>query len=220
MNKMIRILALLAIFSVVTAGFAQPAPKILVIDMEKVLSKHYKAEKENAEIQEVAQKAQEQLNNLQKKIQTTSDQYKELDEQSRNALLKQEVRRKAEADSHKKMQEIQSISDDAQSFRMSMQQSLQQRIKNYRDILFKETAKIVKNIAVARGATFVFDKSGLSLIGIPNIVYSDPAYEITDDVLKEVNKGRSTAVAPTSATAPSTPSQPNVSNVTPETKRR
>ena len=65
------------------------------------------------------------------------------------------------------------------------------------------------------GATLVLDKSGPTLFGIPAIIFADPAYDITQQVIDEVNKDRPPApAAPAAATpdtttpAPATPAEP------------
>jgi outer membrane protein len=204
MNKIIRTLIILAAFGAgSTALLAQPAVKLVVVDMAKVFDNHYKSEESNAKFREAEQKAQEQVEELNKQGQTLVDEYKELDEQSKNTVLTTEARAKAQAESQKKMEEIQRKQAEVQNFRNNTQRSLQQRIKTHRDLLLEEISKVVSDLAKQKGATLVIDKSGPTLIGIPSVIYADPAYEITDEVLKEVNKDR--PAAPPAGTAPATP---------------
>ncbi|MFI5335458.1 MAG: OmpH family outer membrane protein [Opitutales bacterium] len=225
MNKLIR--SILTLAATLAAGLglhAQPAMKLLVVDMAKILDNHYKTEEAQAKFNETAQKVQEQLNEYKKQIEGIGEQAKDLDEQSRNTVLTPENRAKAEQDKQKKIQEYQQRSAEAQNYAANNQRSLQQRMKNYRDLIFEEITKVVKDMAKARGATLVLDKSGLTLSGIPAVVYSDNAYDITDEVLKEVNKDRPApapaATTPPAATpaattpAPAAPAQFTVPNVT------
>jgi outer membrane protein len=201
MNKTIRNLMALAAFAAgTTAVLAQPALKLVVVDMAKVYDNHYKTEEATAKFRDAEQKAQEQVEELTKQGQTLVDEYKELDEQSKNAVLTAEARAKALADSQKKMQEIQRKQSDIQTFTNNTRTSLQTRYKNHRDLLLEEISKVVIELAKRKGATLVVDKSGPTLFGIPSVLYSDSAYEITDDVLKEVNKDR--PVPPPAAAAP------------------
>ena len=59
--------------------------------------------------------------------------------------------------------------------------------------------------AKRQGATLLLDKSGPTLIGVSNIIYADASYDITDEVLKEINKDRPAAVTAPAAPAPSAP---------------
>jgi outer membrane protein len=204
MNKMIRTLITLAAFGAgSTALLAQPAVKLVVVDMAKVYDNHYKTEEANAKFRDAEQKAQEQVEELNKQGQSLVDEYKELMEQSKNTVLTPEARSKAEGDAQKKLEDIQRKQGEVQNFRTNTQRSLQQRIKTHRDLLLEEITKVVNDLAKRQGATLVVDKSGPTLFGIPSVLYSDPAYDITDAVVKEVNKDRP-APAPAAATPAAT----------------
>ena len=227
MKTLIRNLITLAAFSAgSTALLAQPAVKLVVVDMAKVYDNHYKTEEANAKFRDAEQKAQEQVEELNKQGQTLVDEYKELIDQSKNTLLTAEARTKAEGDAQKKLEDIQRKQGEVQNFRTNTQRSLQQRIKTHRDLLLEEITKVVNDIAKRQGATLVLDKSGPTLFGIPGVLYADAGYDITEAVLTEVNKDRP-APAPAAATpaatkpapAPATPApstQFSVPNVTPK----
>jgi outer membrane protein len=208
-----------------TALRAQPAVKLIVVDMAKVFDSHYKSEEANAKFREAEQKAQEQSEEIRKQGQALVEEYKELAEQAKNALLTPEARAKAETDAQQKGAEIQRKQADLQSFLQNTQRSLQQRIKTHRDLLLEEISKTVVEIAKKQGATLVLDKSGPTLFGIPSVIYADPAYDITQEVITEVNKDRPAPVAAPAAT-PAAPAAPGattpaptftVPNVTPAT---
>jgi outer membrane protein len=214
MNKLIRNFITLAAFSAgSTALLAQPAVKLVVVEMARVYDNHFKTEEANAKFRDAEQKAQEQVEELKKQGQTLVEEYKELVEQSKNTLLTAEARSKAEADSQKKMEDIQRKQNDMQQFLQNTQRSLQQRIKTHRDLLLEEISKVVNDIAKRNGATLVIDKSGPTLFGIPSVLYADPAYDITDAVLAEVNKDRPAPAAATPAATAPAGTQFNVPNV-------
>ena len=210
MNKMIRTLMTLAALAVgSTALQAQPALKLIVVDMAKVFDSHYKSEEANIKFRDAEQKAREQAEELNKQGQALVEEYKELSEQAKNALLTPEARTKAEGDAQKKLDEIRRKQEEVQGFRTNTERLLQQRIKTHRDLLLEEISKSVADLAKKQGATLVLDKSGPTLFGIPAIIFADPAYDITAQVIAEVNKDRPPAppapAATTPAPAPATP---------------
>jgi outer membrane protein len=203
MNKMIRTLLTLAAFAAgSTALLAQPAVKLIVVDIGKVFDSHYKSEEANAKFKDAEQKAREQAEELRKQGATLVDEYKELAEQAKNTLLNADARTKAEQAAQKKMEEIQRKQADLQNFVQSTQNSLNQRIATHRDLLLEEITKTVNEMAKRKGATLVIDKSGPSAYRIPIVLYADPAYDITDEVIAEVNKDRPAAPPAASATTP------------------
>ena len=202
-----------------TALHAQPAVKLVVVQMDKIFDGHYKSEEANLKFRDAQQKAQEQAEELRKQGQTLVEEYKELAEQAKSTLLTPEARTKAEADAAKKYEEIQRKQAELQNFAQNSERSLQTRIGTHRDLLLEEIAKLVIEIAKRHGATLVLDKSGPSIFKIPVVLYADAAYDITDEVIKEENKDRPAApaaVAPAPAPAAATPAPFTVPNATPK----
>jgi outer membrane protein len=195
------LLAVLCAGFIAVAAQAQPAPKVLVIDLAKIYDGHYKTEEQNAKLKSDQQKAEDDLQKLNAEGNVLVKSFNELKEQLNNPALSADGKVKAQKDLEAKGQEIQSKQNEVNSFRSNVQRSLQQRINNFKQFLLEEINKTAIEIAKKKGATLLFDKSGPSLIGVPSLVYFDAAYDITDEVSKEVNKDRPAA----SAAAPAAP---------------
>ena len=200
------LLALTGLFVGAALSHAQPALKVVVVDMLKIYDTHYKTEEANTKFSEYAQRAEQQLDQVNKQIQDIAKEYQELMEQSKNTLLNQSARDKAVADAQKKGEDFQRLQAEAQKFRLDAQRSLQTRAKNHRDLIMDEILKVVNDIARSKGATLVLDKSGPSVFGVPVVLHSDNAYDITEEVSREVNKDRPPAPPAGSAPSGSAPS--------------
>jgi len=209
MKKIIHSMFALAAFGAsALIAQAQPAPKILVVDMAKLYDGHYKTEEQNAKLRGDEQKAQQELDRLNKEGNSLVEKYKELVDQSNNPAATAEAKSKAQEESQKLMQEIQRKQEEVQSFQNNTRNSLQQRIQQFRSLMVEEISKVAVDIAKRKGATLLIDKSGPTLIGVSNILYSDTGYDITDEVSKEVNKDRPAAAAtpaPAAASKAATP---------------
>ncbi|ACB75617.1 OmpH family outer membrane protein [Opitutus terrae] len=220
MKKTIRTLLGLAALSA-TAAFvqAQPALKILVVDMAKLYDGHYKTEEQNAKLRGDEQKAQEELDKLNKEGNGLVEKYKEMVDQSNNPAATAEAKSKAQGEAQKLLEQIQRKQQEVQSFQQNTRNSLQQRIQTFRSLMVEEISKTAVEIAKRKGATLLLDKSGPTLIGVSNILYSDSGYDITDEVSREVNKDRpATSAAP--ATAPAaTPAAPAAAPKTDDSPR-
>lgn len=53
-----------------------------------------------------------------------------------------------------------------------------------------EISKVAVEVAKRKGVTLLMDKSGPSLLGVPAVLYYEPGFEITEDVLTEINKDK------------------------------
>jgi len=205
MNKIIRTFLTLGAFAAgSTALLAQPALKLITVDVAKAYDGYYKAAEGMAKFQDAQQKAQEQAEELRKQGQTMVDEYKELSEQAKNTLLNPEARTKAEQAAQKKLEDIQRKQADLQNFIQSTERQLQQQMFTRRELLLEEITKTVNELAKRKGATLVIDKSGPSAFRIPVVLFADPGYDITEDVIAEINKDRP-APAPAAATPAAKP---------------
>lgn len=189
------------------AAQAQPAPKILIVDMAKLYDAHYKTEEQNGKLKADQAKAEEELQKLNTEGNALVKQFNDMKEQANNPTLSADGKTKAQAELEAKAQEIQRKQGEVNQFRTNTQRSLQQRINNFKQFLLEEIGKIAVDIAKKKGATLLVDKSGPTLIGMPSVLYFDPAYDITEDVSKEINKDRpagsaSASTKPASGEAP------------------
>jgi outer membrane protein len=202
MKKSIQSLIAVAVFGALSlAASAQPAVKILVVDMAKLYDSHYKTVDQNAKIQADDAKANEEVEKMNKEGNALVEEYKSLADQAGNPTITAEAKAKTQADAQKKYQAIEAKQREVQGFIQQTRQSLNQRLNTFRALMLEEISKLAADVGKRKGATLLLDKAGPSGIGISNVVYFDPAYDITDDVLKEINKDRP-VTAPAAAPAP------------------
>jgi outer membrane protein len=208
MKKTIQsLVAVAAIAMTSLSAHAQQAPKILVVDLAKLFDSHWKTQEQQAKLQADAQKAQEQVAALQKDGNAMVEEFKELDEQSKNPTATAEAKAKAQSDAQKKYDEIQQKRSELNSFAQNTHNTLQQRFQTFKTLMIEEISKTAVDIAKRHGATFLLDKSGPTMVGVSNILYFDPSLDITDEVMAELNKDRP-AVTPTPVTTTTSPAAP------------
>jgi outer membrane protein len=186
MKKSIQTLIAVAAFGALSlAASAQPAVKLLVVDMAKLYDSHYKTVEQNAKIQADDAKAQEEVDKMNKEGNALVEEYKSLNDQSNNPTLTSDAKGKA------------------QGFIQNTRNSLGQRLNTFRSLMLEEISKLATEVAKRKGGTVLLDKAGPTGIGISSLIYADAGYDITDDVLKEINKDRpaNATVAPAAAPA-------------------
>jgi len=195
-----------SIFAVTALAFAaltthaQTTPKILVVDLAKVFDNHYKTLEQQAKLQADEAKAQDQLSQITKEGNALVEQFKELDEQSKNPTATAEAKAKAQAEAQKKYDEIQQKRSEQNSFVQNTSNTLKQRFQTFKTLMIEEITKTATEIAKKHGATILLDKSGPTLVGVSNVLYFEPGLDITEEVQAEINKDRP-AVTPTPTTA-------------------
>lgn len=189
MNMMFRkTIAVLTFAGLCSFAAAQPALKVATVDMNRLLKDYYKSAEATAKLQEAGKKAEAQIEAMNKQGKDLIDQFKEMEEQSKSLLLSAEARNKATEDAKAKFEEIQRKDADVKSFAANTQRALQQRTATTIQLLLEEIQKVAVDISKKKGATMLIDSSGPSQLGIPSLLYSDAAYDITEEVLTAINK--------------------------------
>lgn len=202
MKNPIHSLVAIAAFAAFAVGAsAQPAVKIAVVDMAKLYDTHYKTVEQNAKIQADDQKAQEEVEKMNKEGNSLVEEYKALNDQSNNPALSAEAKAKAQDTAQKKLEQIQNKQREVQTFIQNTRNTLGQRLNTFRALMLEEISKVAAEVAKRKGATVLLDRAGPTAIGISSLIYADASYDITEDVLKEVNKDRPAGAA----TAPAAP---------------
>ncbi len=204
MKKSLQTLLALAAFGLSTlVAQAQPAPKILTVDMAKLFDGHYKTEDQIAKLRADEQKYQEELERLNKEGNAMVEKYKDLADQVKNPAATAEAKAKATADAERLGEDIRRKKAEVDQFQGNARNSLMQRKQTFRDLIIEEISKVAVDIAKRKGATLLIDKAGQTATGISNILYSDAAYDITDEVMTEINKDRPAGSAKADASASS-----------------
>src|SRR6266513_1622009 len=92
-------------------------------------------------------------------------------------------------------------------FRQTRERQLQEQLMRMREGIVKEISDVVK--VKANNLDLVFDKSGMSINGVPVLMYAHENVDFTNDVIAVLNKpGRATALTTkTSTSASATPAR-------------
>ena len=196
------ILAVAAFAMAAVTSHADTAPKILTVDLAKLFDSHYKTQEQQAKLQADEAKAKDQLDQITKDGNALVEQFKELDEQSKNPTATAEAKAKAQGEAQKKYDEIQQKRGEQNSFIQNTRNTLQQRFQTFKTLMIEEITKTAVEIAKKQGASLLLDKSGPTLVGVSNVLFFDPSYDITEQVMTELNKDRPASAPTPTASAP------------------
>jgi outer membrane protein len=126
------------------------------------------------------QKATTRLQGLEREIRALADKLKDQQAKLDDPTLSSSQRDAIRAEGQKTALDMQTKQAEGQQFMTKTQGELQQRAQKLRAQVFAEASKAAADVARRKGGTLVYDRSTL--------VYADPAYDITNDVVAEVAK--------------------------------
>ena len=186
-----------------TACLATVAPaadlKIGVVDMAKAFSEYNKTKQANAQLQENAAKAKEELSERLSALKKLADDLEKIRKEAQDPVLSEEIRARRRSEFESKANEMRSLDKDIQDFRQRREGQLQQEGMQQRKGLYEEIQKVVAEKSKADGYDLVFDKSGVSASLMPFMLHAKEGVttDFTPEVIVELNKN-----APSGAAAP------------------
>src|SRR5215217_4117285 len=104
MKQSIHSLVAAAAFSAIALVANGQTVKIQSVDMAKLYDNHYKTVEQNAKIQADDQKAQEEVDKMNKEGNALVEEYKALNDQANNPALSADAKTKSQGDAQKKLE--------------------------------------------------------------------------------------------------------------------
>jgi len=190
MKSHLKPLIVLLALGVTAAMSSAQSLKVGVVDMARLFDLHYKTEEKNQVFQDEQERVQVEIQRLVNEGIALQEEAKGMAEQLNNPVLSDEAKAEIQGQAQLKVQEIQLKQQEVTTLRNNSGQSLRQRIMNFRSLMMDEISQVAETVAQRQGITLLFDNSGPSLLGVPAVIYADEGFDITDEVLAEINKDR------------------------------
>ncbi|MBQ7402729.1 MAG: OmpH family outer membrane protein [Lentisphaeria bacterium] len=169
--------------------------KIAVVDMDKLFREYYKTKIVEANLKRQADIYKEYAMKLQEEIRRLRQEYVELRDASLNVVLTEAARESKRLAARDKYNQILAKENELKNYNREKQAQLRDDQDKQRAKILEDIRTVVKNQAVLGGYHLVLDSTALSISGLPVLIYSEPAADITASVLKELNAGHRTSPA-------------------------
>lgn len=173
-----------------TVGAQTPSGRIVTIDLNKIFNDYYKTPIASAKLKETVEsfnkEQEEMVNNYKKAIDELNKLRDDQDKPEYSAEVR-EQKRKAVAD---KLADTQKLQRDIEDYRTSHRKILEDQTQRMRQTVLKEIEDVINKEARDAGYQLVLDKSGNTLNGVSLVVFSQDSLEITDDIIKILNRNQ------------------------------
>src|SRR6202047_2041743 len=189
------------------AVFAQGALKIGTVDMNRAFKEYNKTKDAEAKINDAKNQAKKEYDDRADAYKKSLDEINNLNKQLDSPALSAEKKAQTAKDRDEKIANIKNMEREINEFRQTRERQLQEQAMRMREGIVKEITDIVNEKVKANALDLVFDKSGMSLNGVPLLMYSKENVDFTNDVVAVLNKpGRVSAVS--TATSPPASASP------------
>jgi outer membrane protein len=176
------------------AAFAQGALKIGTVDMGRAFKEYNKTKDAEAKINDARMAAKKEYDDRAEAYKKALDEINSLNKQLDAPALTAEAKTQKAKERDDKIANIKKMEREINDFSQTRDRQLQEQLARMREGIVKEITDVVVEKVKANNMDFVFDKSGVSLNGVPVVMYAPANVDFTNDIIAVLNKpGRSTA---------------------------
>ncbi len=193
MKKSVSILFALALVAPVGI-LAQGAGKIGTVDMQRAFKDYNKTKDAEAKINEAKDAAKKEYDDRAAAYKKALDEINNLNKQLESPALSADKKTGLAKDRDEKIAKIKSMEGEINDFRQTRERQLQEQLMQMREGIVKEITDVVMEKVKAKNMEFVLDKSGMSINGVPVVLYAPDNVDFTNEIIDTLNKpGRATA---------------------------
>jgi outer membrane protein len=203
MKKLLSI-ALISLLALPVAAFAQGTLKIGTVDMQRAFKEYSKTKDAEAKINEAKNAAKKEYDDRADGYKKALDEINNLNKQLDAPALSADAKTQKAKERDDKIATIKNMEREITEFRQTRERQLQEQAMRMREGIVKEITDVVMEKVKANRMDLVFDKSGMSLNGVPVLMYAPDNVDFTNDIVTVLNKpGRATSLIPSEKTATS-----------------
>lgn len=190
-------------------AFAQGAMKIGTVDMQRAFKEYNKTKEAEVKINDAKNAARKEYDDRAEDYKKALDEINNLNKQLESAAISADKKTQTAKERDDKIAKIKNMEREISDFRQTRERQLQEQLMRMREGIVKEITDVVMEKVKANNLDLVFDKSGMSINGVPVLMYSHNDIDFTNDIIAVLNKpGRATAATTkTSTGASATPAR-------------
>ena len=162
--------------------------KIGTVDMNRAFKEYNKTKDAETKINDAKNAAKKEYDDRADAYKKALDDINNLNKQLDSTALSGEAKTKLAKDRDDKIANIKNMEQEINEFRQTRERQLQEQALRMREGIVKEITDVVMDKVKTNHIDFVFDKSGMSLNGVPLLMYANDNVDFTTDVINVLNK--------------------------------
>ena len=199
------ILALTLAFPI--AALAQGTPKIGTVDMQRAFKEYNKTKEAEVKINDAKNAAKKEYDDRAEAYKRALDEINNLNKQLESPALSADKKTQTAKERDDKIANIKNMEREISDFRQTRERQLQEQLMRVREGIVKEITDVVMEKVKASNMDLVFDKSGMSINGVPFLLFSHDNIDFTNDIIAVLNKPGRAASSTARANPSSTPAR-------------
>ncbi|MEP6603166.1 MAG: OmpH family outer membrane protein [Spartobacteria bacterium] len=185
---------------------AQGTMKFGTVDMNRAFKEYSKTKDAEVKINEAKNAAKKEYDERADAYKKSLDEINNLNKQLDAPALSADAKSQKAKERDDKIANIKNMEREINEFRQTRERQLQEQALRMREGIVKEITEVVLEKVKTNQLDLVFDKSGMSLNGVPMVMYSKENVDFTSDIIAVLNKPGRVSTVTTSAEKPATTS--------------
>ena len=179
-------LALALVFPI--AALAQGTMKIGTVDMQRAVKEYNKTKEAEVKINDAKNAAKKEYDDRAESYKKALDEINNLNKQLESAALSADKKGQTAKERDDKMANIKNMEREISDFRQTRERQLQEQLMRVREGIVKEITDVVMEKVKANRFDLVLDRSGMSINGVPFLLYAPDNVDFTNDIIAVLNK--------------------------------
>ena len=159
----------------------------MTVDVGILYDNYYRTNEAEEKLKERMETAKGQMDEMTASLEAEIETYKALLEEAQNPVLSDEAHRKAENEAHMQMEKIRQLQQDVRVFEQSTRTQLSTQQNTQRQFMLEEIKTVVLEVANDKGVDLVLDTSPTITVSLPSVLFANPTWDATKDVLAILN---------------------------------
>src|SRR5213594_2995791 len=165
------------------AGFAQGTLKIGTVDMQRAFKEYTKTKDAETKINDAKNAAKKEYDDRAESYKKALDEINNLNKQLDAPALSADAKTQKAKDRDDKIANIKNMEREISEFRQTRERQLQEQLLRVREGIVKEITDVVIEKVKTKNLDFVLDKSGMSINGVPVVMYAPDNVDFTNEIV-------------------------------------
>src|SRR5499427_2446187 len=187
MKKSLSILSALTLVAPI-AAFAKGTGKIGTVDMQRAFKDYNKTKDAETKINDAKNAAKKEYDDRAEAYKKALDDINNLNKQLESTALSADKKTQTAKERDDKIANIKNMEREISDFRQTRERQLQEQLMRMREGIVKEITDVVMEKVKAKSLDFVLDKSGISINGVPVVMYAPENVDFTNEIIETLNK--------------------------------
>ncbi len=170
------------------AALAQGTMKIGTVDMQRAFKEYNKTKEAEVKINDAKNAAKKEYDDRAESYKKALDDINNLNKQLESPALSADKKTQTAKERDDKIANIKNMEREISDFRQTRERQLQEQLMRVREGIVKEITDVVMEKVKTNHFDMVFDKSGMSINGVPILLYAPDNVDFTNDIIAVLNK--------------------------------